>query len=219
MRLLFAETNTSFHEAFQGVSSGNAQKLIQDMKNNIRPFFAVPVIIHTPNDDGSSPILLSQTPVIMRYLASELDHGRLFPNKGIDEYYAMELMSGIVDIVEEGCRGWHAIHTCDSYASQKKETQPFIDIFLDERLPIWLEFFETTLKHNGNKHFVSNKLTYVDLAVFHWLDGVEYQCPELYEKSPIPTLKAFKQSIAKLPRIAQRLQTRTEKYDGTGPIF
>jgi len=103
--------------------------------------------------------------------------------------------------------------------SQKKETQPFIDIFLEERLPRWLEFFEKALIHSGGKHFVSNKLTYVDLCVFHWLDGVEYQFPELYASSPIPALKAFKQSIAKLPRIAQRLQTRTEKYDGTGPIF
>ena len=59
----------------------------------------------------------------------------------------------------------------------------------------------------------------VDLCVFHWLDGVQYQLPEEYRKLPIPTLRTFKESIAARPRIEERLKTRKEKYDGTGPIF
>ena len=59
----------------------------------------------------------------------------------------------------------------------------------------------------------------VDLFVFHWLHGVQYQCPAEFASLPIPLLRAFKARIEARPGIAERLRTRTVKYDGTGPIF
>jgi len=216
-RLLFSETNTEYVEVWKGRDPPDAWKESQLLKQQIRPFFALPAIIHTPA--SASPILLSQTPVIVRYLASQLDNGRLSPIQGIDEYYAQELMSGLVDVVAEGHDAWHGINHTASYESQKKETQPFIDAFTNNRLPRWLDYFEKALKYTGGQFFVSKKLTYVDICVFHWLHGVEHQLPNVYFSAPVPTLRAFKEEIQKRPRITKRIEERGRTYDGTGPIF
>lgn len=112
----------------------------------------------------------------------------------------------------------HAIDTNGSYESQKKETQPFIDYFVSKRLPKFLSTFERALTVNGGQFFVGDKLSYVDLFVAHWLNGVQFQCPEVYEKEAGVNLKKLKETIEKRPKIAERIKQRNP-YDGTGPCF
>jgi len=217
-RLLFAETGTPYKEMYQGLGGDKAWPQLQQMKQS-KPFFACPLIRHTPPSSSSSPVLLTQVAVIVRYLAAQLDNGRLAAKAGVDDYYATEVVANVVDVVAEGHDAWHAINHSGSYESQKKETQPFIEKFIQQRLPKWAQYFEDTLIAAGGHYFIGHQLSYVDLCVFHWLDGIEYQLPKEYASLPIPTLRAFKEQIASRPAIANRLKTRKETYDGTGPIF
>jgi len=218
-RLIFAESDTPYDDVYSHTPIQRIREMNQQLRDNTNsPFFALPVIIHTPTPE-STPFLLSQTPAIVRYLASQLDGGRLLPKTIEDDHRAIELTACIVDVVAEGHDAWHAIDKNGSYSSQKKETQPFIDYYLKRRLPIWSNNFEARLKANGGEFFIGTNLSYADLCVFHWLDGIQFQCPAEYTSLPIPLLRAFKEKIGQRPRIAQRIATRTETWDGTGPIF
>ncbi len=67
---------------------------------------------------------------------------------------------------------------------------------------------------------VVQELSYVDLCVFHVLDGIAFQCPEEWAAAQVPLLKAFHERIASLPAIARYLKSdRRFPFSGTGPIF
>jgi len=183
MRLLFAETSTSYEDVYKLRSW---QEVAQENYASGKVFFAVPAIQH-----GS--FFLSQTPAVVRYIAKKCDGGRLYPQTEEDDFYAQSLMAGVVDVVAEGHDAWHAIDKNASYASQAKECVPFITYFTTKRLPRWLDFFETALRRNGTSSsegfFVGRSLTYVDIGVFHWLHGVHFQLPEVFNAANIPLLK------------------------------
>ena len=162
---------------------------------------------------------VSQSAVMCRYLSLHLDGGRLAAKSDADDVRAQELLASAVDAVGEGCTAWHAIDSSASYDSQKQATQPFIDTFVTRRLPKWLAFFEQALQANGGQWLVgSGGMTYVDVFVFQWLHGVEYQCGEVYRREAIDGLRGLKERVEKRPGIAERVTTRNA-YDGTGPCF
>eukprot|EP00743_Colponemidia_sp_Colp-15_P006504 GILK01007003.1.p1 GENE.GILK01007003.1~~GILK01007003.1.p1 ORF type:complete len:254 (+),score=19.80 GILK01007003.1:37-762(+) len=219
MRLIFAETQTEYNDAYRTLSWEEVGKINYNKNKN---FFAVPAIKHRD-------FFLSQTPVIVRYMATKLDNGRLYP---LDEklgYRCDEVMAGVVDLVAEGHDAWHAIDHNASYVSQKEATQPFIDTYKNKRLPKWFAFFEHVLQENrqkfpafaeGGPYLVGDCLTYVDLCLFHVLDGIQFQCPEEYNALPAPELRAFKERIGRRPRISAYLASdRRTSFSGTGPIF
>ena len=165
-----------------------------------------------------SPSIYRSQLSCVRYLSQHLDSGRLAAKTDTDDFRAQELLACAVDAVGEGCTAWHAIDTTASYSSQAKETQPFIDTFVSKRLPKWLQFFESALKGNGGEFFIGSELSYVDVYIFQWLHGVEFQCPEVYNSESIDCLRGLKERVEKRPGIAERVKSRN-KYDGTGPCF
>ena len=217
-RLLFHETNTPYTEPFANATYPHIQATREQLTTT-HPFFALPLLVHTPtNSGGGRPIHVSQSAVICRYLSLHLDGGRLAAKNEHDDFRAQELLACAVDAVGEGCTAWHAIDTNGSYKSQQKETQPFIDTFVSKRLPKWLTFFETALKANGGHWFIGNDISVVDVYVFQWLHGVEWQCPEVYKREPIACLRVLKEKVQQRPGIAERVKSRNP-YDGTGPCF
>ena len=215
-RLLFHETNSLYTEPFAHSTYPQIQATREQLATK-HPFFALPLLLHTPAKDGQ-PIHISQSAVMCRYLSLHLDGGRLAAKNEHDDFRAQELLACAVDAVGEGCTAWHAIDSNASYASQAKETQPFIDTFTDKRLPKWLTFFESALQANGGTYFIGSELSYVDVYIFQWLHGVEFQCSEVYNRKGYESLRALKERVEKRPGIAERVNTRN-KYDGTGPCF
>lgn len=216
-RLLFHETNTAYTEPF----ANSAFPQIQPQREQLsatQPFFAMPVLCHTPPGSTAPSIRISQSAVMCRYLSLHLDGGRLAARNERDDFRAQELLACAVDAVGEGCTAWHAIDGEGSYASQAKETQPFVDQFVSKRLPKWLAFFEKALQANGGAFFIGSELSYVDVFVFQWLHGVEFQCPEVYKSEAIDCLRGLKEQVEKRPGIAERVKAR-KGYDGTGPCF
>jgi glutathione S-transferase len=164
MRLLFAETSIPFDDVFRDLSFEDAKSFCYGSKK----FFAVPAIEDTENEN----LILSQSCVIMRYLAERCDGGRLYPS-GNNGYKAEVLMEDAADMLAEGCTAWHAIDYNKGYSEQAEATRPFIEYFVNSRLPKWLNRFNTVLESNNSRfpeqqqlYFVGDSLSYVDLAIF-----------------------------------------------------
>ncbi|KAK9767033.1 hypothetical protein K7432_003468 [Basidiobolus ranarum] len=220
IRLLFIETSTPFEDVFAGKDWEAVGKVNYELS---KEFFALPTIKH-------NEFLLSQTPVICRYLAVKLQNGILYPQEETLGYQAEMIMAGIVDLTAEGHDAWHPIDKNASYESQKDQAKPFIEYYENKRLPKWFAFFERILVENEKKfptfnqeegpYLVGESLSYVDLCIFHILDGIAFQCPAAYAAIHAPKLKALKKRIENRPKIKEYLSSsQRTKFTGTGPIF
>jgi len=212
MRLLWVFTDTPYEDVFASKHPEDLEAYTVQLK---KPFFAFPAISH-------GDFFLSQTPVIVRYLAKKLAGGALYPKEARDRYQADVLMAGVVDLVAEGHHAWHAIDPSAGYEAQKEATEPFIGAFKAKRLPKWLAYFEAALQRNndGQGTFLGTEVTYVDVCIFHALDGIASQCPEEWAHAYAPLLKAFHARMAALPRIAAYLHSpQRTPYTHNGPTF
>ena len=228
MRLLFAETATAFDDVYAQLTFEEATRSCYGHPER----FAAPAIGDlerlTDNPSRPGPLALSQTTVIMRYLASELDGGRLQPASEAEQLRAAVLMSDVADAMEEGCRAWHATDYNKGYEEQAEATRPFVDSFVERRLPKWLSHFDRALQRGGKggRFLVGGRLSYADLALFHLLDGMRSEssagggCRRKYEEHASDALKAFVAEVEGRPRIRAWLDgPRRCKFTMTGPGF
>ncbi|XP_021348408.1 glutathione S-transferase P-like [Mizuhopecten yessoensis] len=145
---------------------------------------------------------LSQTPTICKYLGKKFG---LYPDNEVDEWHADQINTTIHDYIAEGRLCFHGINPTMTYYNQKEETKPYIERFVAERIPKWLQHFEDVLLANsGGKGFIfGNNLTYVDLGLMHALRATESQFPDAWNNADyIPTLKSFKDRMCSRPRLA-----------------
>jgi glutathione S-transferase len=181
-----------------------------------RQFFAVPCI-----KDGET--VLANTGVIMEYLAERLGDGKLLPDSEERRWRARSLNASLVDVVGEGHDAWHAIHRNKGYLEQREQTQPFVDTFAKLRLPRWLDFFEGQLIANDSQcALVGATMSYIDVGLFHWLDGLHHQPPLdaiVGDAERYPRLAAFYKHFLALPVIADYRKQRKHTFTQTGPIF
>lgn len=225
-RLLFAETATPYEDVYAKLSFEKAKADCYGNPNR----FAVPAIEsldHVDPDTGES-LVISQTAVIMQYLASRCGEQRLLPENETQQLRAAVLMSDVVDVMEEGCKSWHAVNYNAGYAEQAEATQPFIDQFVSSRLPKWLAHFHRALLRNKSKSgfFVGQRISYADLAIFHVLDGLRSEksagggCATGFDTHASDELKAFMCGIESRPRIRAWLDSPQRcSFSQTGPGF
>jgi len=77
------------------------------------------------------------------------------------------------------------------------------------------------VKEDTELYLVNRQLSYVDLCLFHLVDGVAFQCPEAFRDLDCPLLKRFHQQIGSRPRIQAYLKEHRQRlpFTGTGPTF
>lgn len=123
LRLLFAETNTAYEDVYAGMTFDEASAACYNNPNR----FAVPAIENLDHidPDTGKPLVLSQTAVIIQYLASRCAGGRLLPESDTRQLRAAVLMSDVVDVMEEGCKAWHALNYNGGYTEQVRREIEF----------------------------------------------------------------------------------------------
>ncbi|XP_046363920.2 glutathione S-transferase-like isoform X2 [Haliotis rufescens] len=191
-RLLFVEAGVPYKDISEGIMEKFRQA---DQQWTGFPTFAVPLL-----KKGSFEI--SQTPVICRYLGKQFG---LFPDNEEDQWHAEQLNATIHDYIAEGRYAFHGIKPFESYFGQEKETQPYIDRFLAERLPKYMKHFEKMLAANddGRSFVVGGKVTYADLGLLHVLRATAAQFPEAWAAVDYaPLVKAFKERMEARPNLA-----------------
>ena len=164
------------------------------------PFFAPPILRH-----GS--VTLSQTGAILQYLGPSLG---LVPEDEASRVKANHLQLTISDFLVEAHDAHHPIASSLYYDDQKPEALRRADLFVKNRIPKYLGYFERVLATNsaaGGRHAVGAALSYVDLSLFQVMSGVGYAFPRALGRmaSKLPNLVALCDSVAAVPVVAAYL--------------
>jgi len=164
------------------------------------PFFAPPILRH-------GALTLSQTGAILQYLGPRLG---LCPEDEASRAKANHLQLTISDFVVEAHDAHHPIASSLYYDDQKPEASRRADLFVKNRIPKYLGYFERVLEANaagGGRHAVGAALSYVDLSFFQVMSGVGYAFPRALARmaSKLPQLVALRESVAAVPAVAAYL--------------
>jgi glutathione S-transferase len=185
--------------ASEGGGVGALRKLLEDDAAGTPPF-APPVL-------RVGALRIAQTALICRYVS---EAAGLAPRGEADQWRAEMLMFTVMDHVVEAHDTHHPIANSLYYDEQKPEALRCSGLFLRERLPKHLGYYERVLRANGagrGKALVGRSCSYVDLALFQLVAGLRYAFPiAMQALAPeLPRVTALHAAVAERPRLAAYL--------------
>lgn len=170
-----------------------------DAARNTRPPFAPPYL-------RAGDIEVSHVANILQFLGPRLN---LAPSDESLRYWWHGLQLTLTDFVAEIHDTHHPIGTNLYYEQQTTEARRRAEVFIDMRLPQFLDYFEHILTHNpsGDNWLVSNACSTVDLSLFHIITGMQYAFPNAMADAvkDRPRLLALANRVAERPRVAAYL--------------
>ena len=197
VRLALEEGGADYVDVARGKAGvGAVMKLLKGSKTAAPPF-APPFLKH-----GS--LVIAQTANVLAYLGPRL---KLVPaNDGL-RAHALEIQLTIADLVAEAHDTHHPMGVGLYYEDQTVEAKKRAAEFVAKRIPKFLGWLESRLVHNGGRHFVGGRLSYVDLSAFQVVEGLTYAFPNGMAgvRRKIPKLLALHDAVAARPRIAAYL--------------
>jgi glutathione S-transferase len=115
-------------------------------------------------------------------------------------------MLTIADLIDEVHDTHHPIDVEQYYDEQKDAARLRAAAFLDHRLPKFLRYLERNLERGGGTFF-GRRITYVDLAAFQIVEGLQFAFPKAFGKQrrKAPKLVALHERVAARPKIAAYL--------------
>ena len=164
------------------------------------PPFAPPILQH-------GDLVISQTATICRYLGVRLG---LAPERDEDRWQAEHLQITIADMVGESHDIHHPIAGALYYEEQQPEALRRAAVFLEQRLPKFLGYFERVLDQNTNSNgqwLVGSDCTHVDLSLFQVVAGLKYALPNALRAAEPdhPMVVALHDRVAERPNVAAYL--------------
>ena len=175
-----------------------AEAVVEAM-NACRPPFAPPFL-------EADKQLIGQTANIQHFLGPRLG---LAPEHEASRRWALQLELTIADLVVEAHDVHHPVSPELFYEEQKDEARRSAEVFVAERLPNFLAYFERVLKGNGGgaPWMVGRSLSHVDLSMFQVLTGLEYAFPATMTAlaEHHPDLMALRDRVAALEPVAAYL--------------
>jgi glutathione S-transferase len=170
--------------------------MLEDRSNGVEPF-APPFL-------RRGRLVIAQTATILAYLGPR--HG-LVPSDEANQLRAQQLQLTVADLVGEVHDTHHPIAGSLYYEDQRQEARRRSAVFVEERIPKYLGYFERVLDRNGGHHLVGNVVSYVDLSAFQVLVGLEYAFPNAMGRvaKKIPLLGRLRDRVALEPRVAAYL--------------
>jgi glutathione S-transferase len=149
-------------------------------------------------------LVIAQTPLILQWLAPRIG---LAPGDERDRLGAHQLQLTVADFLVEAHDIHHPIGSSLYYEDQKPESRRRAQVFIAERLPKFLTYFERVLGGNGGRHVVGPDTSYVDLSLFQTMAGVAYAFPRALShlRPQLPLLTALHDRVAALPKLATYL--------------
>jgi len=129
------------------------------------------------------------------YLGAAL---RLAPKAERDRLWLHGLQLTIADWLVEVHDTHHPIASSLYYEEQKREAKRRAGIFLTERLPKFLRYFERAL---------DDRFSYVHLSIFQMIEGLRYAFPKAMKRAErrCARLRAIHDRVASRPRLAAYL--------------
>ena len=159
------------------------------------PPFAPPFL-----KDGET--IIGQSAAILLYLGARHDLAPKDPAGGL---WTHQIQLTIADFVTEAHDTHHPVGVGLYYEDQKAEALRRSEEFRDNRIPKFLNWFETILARNpaGDAHLVGRTLTYVDLSLFQIVEGLTYAFPKATKRAlkDAPRIASLHAAVARRPRI------------------
>ena len=168
-----------------------------------RPPFACPFLV-----DGRR--VIGQSAAILLYLGPRLG---LVGKSETDQLWTHQIQLTIADAVTEAHDMHHPIGSGLYYEEQKAEADRRAKDFRKARLPKFMAWFEAVLSRNPRNqgrampHLVGARLSYADLSLFQWVEGLRYALPKASRKAldKAPLVRALHAGVAQDKRLAAYL--------------
>lgn len=164
-----------------------------------RPPFAPPFL-------KAGRLLIGQTANILLYLGPKL---KLAPRDAAGKLWVHQLQLTLADFIVEIHDTHHPIGGGLYYHEQKPEAKRRTRDFLANRLPKFLDYFETVLERSDGKWLAGKALSYADLSLAQVVAGLAYAFPESTRKRlrRCPRVKALHDGVFARPRIRRYVES------------
>jgi len=151
-------------------------------------------------------LMIGQTTNILMFLGRR--HG-LVPSSEAGLLWTHQLELTIADFLVEIHDTHHPIGSGLYYEDQKKESKLRAQDFLKNRVPKFLNYFETVLARNKSGFLASGRLATPDLSMFQIVEGLRFAFPRVMRRfeRKCPKLVALHDRVARRPRIAAYLNS------------
>lgn len=149
-------------------------------------------------------LTIAQVANILQYLGPRCG---LAPDDEAGRLAVNQLQLTIADLVSEVHDTHHPISVGGYYEEQKVAARERAGFFVEQRLPRFLGYFERVLGRNGGAQLVGSAISYVDLSLFHTLEGLAYAFPNAFARvsASIPGLLGLRERVRARPRLAAYL--------------
>ncbi|KLK94104.1 glutathione S-transferase [Microvirga vignae] len=169
--------------------------MLRLMDHADHPPFAPPFL-----KDGDT--IIGQTAAILLYLGARHDLAPKDPAGGL---WTHQIQLTITDFIAEAHDTHHPVAASLYYEDQKAEALRRSAEFRKNRIPKFLDWFETILARNpaSDAQLVGNRLTYVDLSLFQMVEGLSYAFPKAMKRvlKDVPRVAALHEAVARRPRM------------------
>lgn len=183
-------------------------------RGDARDGLGMPAMTRLMQDTAASPfappilkagaLLISHTANILQYLGPRLG---LLPDAEADRLFAHGLQLTITDFVKEIHDTHHPIGSSLYYEDQKPEAARRTRLFIAERMPKFLGYFERIIAANDDTHCVGRALSTVDLSLFQIVAGLRYALPNAMRAAEpaYPRVIAVHDRTQAVPNVARYL--------------
>jgi glutathione S-transferase len=166
-----------------------------------RPF-APPFLKH-------GALVIAHTANILQYLGPRL---KLAPRDEAARLVLHQHQLTITDLVAEVHDVHHPISPALYYEDQKREARRCAELFLRERVPRFLGYFEALLRANAagkGRHVAGARTTYVDLSLYQVVEGLRYAFPNAMARAARShrRLLALRDAVAARPSLTAYLKS------------
>jgi glutathione S-transferase len=173
VRLALEAAGADYVDVARGEKKGQGVKALMHFIESptvLHPPFAPPFLI-----DGKR--MVGQTAAILLYLGPRLG---LVPKSESQRLWAHQIQLTIADIVGETHDTHHPIAMGLYYEDQKHAATERSSEFRRERIPKFLNWFESVLDRNPTRsgHLLGARLSYPDLSLFQLVEGLGYAFPK-----------------------------------------
>lgn len=211
VRLALAEAGAAYVDvARKPGGEARMTKLIAGARVKHLPF-APPVL-------KAGAKIIGQTPNILMFLGA---HHGLSPREEAGRLFVNQLQLTIADFLVEVHDVHHPIASSLYYEDQKTEARRRAAIFLDERVPKFMGYFERVLAKSRGPYLLGRKLSYADLSLFQTVAGLRYAFPKAMRRmeKKIPRVVALHDRVTQRPRIKEYLSSEARIAFNTMGIF
>lgn len=177
------------------------------------PSFAPPFLV-----DGK--VVVGQTAAILFYLGPKLG---LVPRDPRLRLWVHQIQLTIADFVVEAHDSHHPVGSGLYYEQQKPEAKRRARQFRDERVPKFMDWFETVLRKNvaSQKVLVGRAPGYVDFSLFQIVEGLAYAYPALWARleGDYPLVAGHRERIADYPALQRYFRSKRRLDFNTSGLF